>query len=84
MVFLYENKTRWFGLEGVEVMPLSELCVIDFSASEPRSSCLEEVGLSCDEHEAGVLGMRLKQTERKEHAGQARLKILRWTLSAGA
>jgi hypothetical protein len=42
------------------------------------------VSLSCDEHEAGVLGMKLKQTERKEHAGQARLKILRWALSAGA
>jgi hypothetical protein len=47
--FLYEKKKRWFGLEGVEAMPSSELYVIDFSASEPRSSCLEEVSLSCDE-----------------------------------
>jgi hypothetical protein len=32
--FLYEKKKRWFGLEGVEAMPSSELYVIDFSASE--------------------------------------------------
>jgi hypothetical protein len=76
MVFLYEKNTRWFGLEGVEAMPLSELCAIYFSASELRSSCLEEVTLSRDEHKAGVLGMKLKQSERKECAGQS--------LSAGA
>jgi len=57
-------------------MPLSELCAIDFSTSELRSSCLEEVTLSRDEHKAGVLGMKLKQSERKECAGQS--------LSAGA
>jgi hypothetical protein len=82
MVFLYEKNTRWFGLEGVEAMILSELCAIDFSASELRSSCLEEVTLSRDEHKAGVLGMSSSSRRGRNARGSPYQRGLRMAAAA--